>query len=85
MVKLNNNVLMKFGSRDAVKVNVTVTNSYGDIAYDIYEFFLNDSPFTGDMGANVAGNYIATSSFQAVNDLIQVNLTRWYDSSDDTS
>lgn len=63
MVKLNNNVLMKFGSRDAVKVNVTVTNSFGDIAYDIYEFFLNDSPFTGDMGANVAGNYLATSSF----------------------
>jgi hypothetical protein len=55
MVRLNNNVLMKFGARDTVKVNVTVTNTMGDVAYDIYEFFLNDSPFTGDMGVNVAG------------------------------
>lgn len=85
MVKLNNNVLMKFGLRDAAKVNITVTNSKGDIAYDIYEFFLNDSPFTGDMGVAVANDPTITSGFKAVDHLLQVNLTRWYDSSDDTS
>lgn len=85
MVRLNNNVLMKFGLRETVKVNVTVKNSIGDIAYDIYEFFLNDSPFTGDMAVQVAGNWQATSGFQAATDLLQVNLTKWYDSSDDTS
>jgi len=46
---------MKMGFRETVKVNVTVTNSFGDVAYDIYEFFLNDSPFTGDMAVSVAG------------------------------
>jgi hypothetical protein len=60
LVKLNNNVLMKMGFRETVKVNVTVTNSFGDIAYDIYEFFLNDSPFTGDMAVSVAGNPMIT-------------------------
>lgn len=70
MVRLNNNVLMKFNSRETVKVNVTVRNTAGDIAYDIYEFFLNDSPFTGDLGANVAGLYLNTSNFRAVDHLI---------------
>lgn len=46
---------MKIGARETVKVNVTVKNSLGDIAYDIYEFFLNDSPFSGDIAAGVAG------------------------------
>ncbi len=66
MVRLNNNILMKFNSRETVKVNITVKNTAGDIAYDIYEFFLNDSPFTGDMGINVAGSYAITSGFKAV-------------------
>jgi len=76
---------MKFGLRDAAKVNVTVINSFGDIAYDIYEFFLNDSPFVGEMGASVADNSLITSNFKAVDHVLRVNLTRWYDSSDDTS
>jgi hypothetical protein len=84
MVRLNNNVMMKFGIRQAAKVNVTVTNSKGDIAYDIYEFFVNNSPFVGDMGLQVAGNPYKTSGFSAVDDLLQINLTKWYDSSDDT-
>lgn len=71
------------GFRETVKVNVTVTNTAGDIAYDIYEFFLNDSPFTGDMAVQVADQPLITSAFKAVDHLIQVNLTKWYDSSDD--
>lgn len=71
------------GFRETVKVNVTVTNTEGDIAYDIYEFFLNDSPFTGDMSVAVADQPTITSNFKAVDHLIKVNLTKWYDSSDD--
>jgi hypothetical protein len=74
---------MKMGFRETVKVNVTVTNSFGDVAYDIYEFFLNDSPFTGDMAVSVAGVPTVTTTFKAVDHLIMVNLTKWYDSSDD--
>ena len=37
-----------------MKVNVTVKNTAGDIAYDIYEFFVNDSPFVNDMEVTVA-------------------------------
>ena len=46
---------MKIGSTISIQVNCTVTNSKGDIAYDIYEFFLNDSPFVGAMSVSVAG------------------------------
>jgi len=45
---------MKVGNRETVKVNVTVRNTAGDIAYDIYEFFVNDSPFVNDMDVAVA-------------------------------
>jgi len=45
---------MKIGFRETVKVNVTVRNTAGDIAYDIYEFFVNDSPFVNDMDVAVA-------------------------------
>lgn len=62
---------------------MTVTNSIGDIAYDIYEFFLNDSPFTGEMGIAIANNLTVGTGFSAVDDVLRVNLTKWYDSSDD--
>ena len=40
---------MKISSKQVIKVNVTVMNTANEIAYDIYEFYLNDSPFVGDM------------------------------------
>ncbi len=58
------------GFRETVKVNVTVVNTAGDIAYDIYEFFLNDSPFTGDMAEQVADQPLITTGFKAVDHLI---------------
>lgn len=61
---------MKFNSRETVKVNVTVQNTAGDIAYDIYEFFLNDSPFVGDMAVGVAGQSSITTGFRAVDHLL---------------
>jgi len=39
---------MKISATQVIKAKVTVTNTAGDVAYDIYEFFLNDSPFIGD-------------------------------------
>jgi hypothetical protein len=52
---------MKMGYRDTVKVNITVKNTMGDIAYDIYEFFVNDSPFANDMDVSEASNSSITS------------------------
>jgi hypothetical protein len=74
---------MKIGFRETVKVNVTVRNTAGDIAYDIYEFFVNDSPFVNDMDVAVADMPSITAGFKAIDHLIRVNLTKWYDSSDD--
>ncbi len=59
MVRLSNNGLMKISITQVIKVKVTVTNSLGDVAYDIYEFFLNDSPFVGVLEV--------TTPFQNVN------------------
>jgi hypothetical protein len=70
MVRINNNVLMNIGVRQGISVNVTVTNSMGDIAYDIYEFFVNASPFTGDLLANLAGKPGVTNNFAAIDQLI---------------
>ncbi len=70
------------GYRETVKVNVTVWNTMGDIAYDIYEFFVNDSPFVNDMDVSVAG-MASITTFKAVDHFLRVNLTKWYDSSDD--
>lgn len=75
---------MKIKSTISIQVNCTVKNSKGDIAYDIYEFFLNDSPFVGNMSIYVAGNpNLVNPVFQVVNQLIMVQLGTWYDSADD--
>lgn len=74
---------MKFGYRTSALVQVTVTNTKGEIAYDLYEFFLNNSPFIGKYNIMVAGNPTKTT-ISCVDDLIQVNLINWYDSPDDT-
>jgi hypothetical protein len=66
---------MKIGFRETVKVNVTVRNTAGDIAYDIYEFFVNDSPFVNDMDVAVADMPSITAGFKAIDHLIRVNLT----------
>ncbi len=49
VVRLSNNGLMQIQQLQAVKVQCTVTNSNGDIAYDIYEFYVSASPFIGTL------------------------------------
>ena len=63
-------------------MKVTVNNSVGETAYDIIEFFLNDSPFIGLLNITLLGepeDSVGTS----MTSLFHVNLTNWYDSSDD--
>ena len=66
-----------------IKVSCTVTNSAGEIAYDIYEFYLNDSPFVGTMDVSLVGE-LSNSTGTAVNSLFHITLTKWYDSPDDS-
>lgn len=60
----------------------TVSNSAGDIAYDIYEFFLNDSPFVGNLTITKVGE-LANSTGTVMSTTWRIDLTNWYDSPDD--
>lgn len=61
---------------------MTVTNSLGEVAFDLVEFFLNDSPFVGNMTISLVDEP-ATSKGTSMRSLFQINLTKWYDSTDD--
>jgi hypothetical protein len=74
---------MTLASDEVVKVQCTVTNTAGDIAYDIYEFYINDSPHAGTIEIDFDGVVKLTGN--AVDSLVHVNLGTWYDSADDTS
>ena len=63
-------------------MKVNVNNSLGETAYDIIEFFLNDSPFIGSLNITLLGepeDSVGTS----MTSLFYINLTKLYDSSDD--
>lgn len=92
VVRLNNNGLMQVSSSQAIKVQCTVTNSNGDVAYDIYEFYVSNSPFIGTfnfslVNADGSTTSLASSSaptLKSIDSLIQINLVNWYNSADDT-
>ena len=63
-------------------MKVTVNNSVGETAYDIIEFFLNDSPFIGLLNITLLGEP-EESVGTSMTSQFYVNLTNWYDSSDD--
>jgi hypothetical protein len=65
-----------------VKVLCRVNNTYGDTAYDIYEFYVNDSPVMGNISVTFEGGSNQGITLESV---LKVNLTNWYDSSDDTT
>eukprot|EP00347_Sterkiella_histriomuscorum_P007679 403347989 len=83
VVSLNNNALMKISQTQVVKVRCVVSNSKGDVAYDIYEFFLNDSPFLGDIAITKVGEP-SNSTGTSVDTVWRIDLTNWYDSPDDS-
>lgn len=73
---------MKISQTQVVKVKCTVSNSKGEKAYDIYEFFLNDSPFAGDIQISKVGESV-NSTGTTVDTTWRIDLTNWYDSPDD--
>jgi len=83
VIKLKMSAFNFLASSQVVKVKVTVTNSAGDIAYDIYEFYLNDPPVVGTLTSTVTGGSGASGT--ALTSLYHLKLSDWYDSSDDFS
>ena len=56
-----------------MKVKCTVTNSLGEISYDIYEFFLNDSPFLGEITITKVGE-ASNSTGSAIDTIWRIDL-----------
>ena len=66
-----------------MKVKCTVTNSLGEIAYDIYEFFQNAPPdyvsYGGSTTLTLFGDQ-GNGNGTAGDTIYLMNLTNWYDS-----
>ena len=61
-----------------------VNNSVGETQYDIYEIYLNDAPNGGNLTISFVGES-KSSTGTAIESLVYVNLTSWYDTSDDVT
>jgi len=64
----------------SIKLKATVTNSAGDSAIDIVEFFFNESPFTSN---TVFTNTGGINNKEAMVTNFTINVSEWYDSVDD--
>ena len=73
---------MKVGADSPIKVKVTVKNSLGDIAYDFYEFYINDPPNVGTTTYKIL-NEPDNSKGTAMESLWRISLSGWYDKADD--
>jgi hypothetical protein len=62
---------------------VTVTNTIGEIAYDYYEFFVNDAPVTGAMTFKADGSTDFLNRIVPIDSLNEITLSSWYDQGDD--
>lgn len=83
IVKISSNALLKIPSNQVVKVMCRVNNTKGETQYDIYEFYLNDSPFSGNITVSFVGEKF-NSAGTTMDSLMHVKLDGWYDSTDDT-
>jgi hypothetical protein len=73
---------MKILLGTVIKVMVRVNNTLGETQYDIYEFYLNDSPIYGNISTSFVGEgYYSEGT--AMESLLHVSLTNWYDTTDD--
>ena len=68
-------------SSQSIKIQCFVTNSAGQTAIDITEFYLNDSPFKVNTGFTNAGG---TNNKEAMETEFGFDTTQWYDSIDDS-
>lgn len=66
-------------SDQVVKVKVTVQNSLGEIAYDIYEFYQNQPPTAGNSTLKVLTNS-GLGNGTSINTIYSMTLTNWEDS-----
>ena len=70
-------------SKQPVKVKATVTTEEGLVNYDIYEFYLNDPPVAGTFTAEVVWSEDGEDDFESIKSFWAIELTEFYDDSDD--
>lgn len=72
-------------SKQPVKVQVTVTTAGGLQNYNLYEFYLNDPPVTGDINTDIVWHAENKDILASIDSIVHCDLVDWYDDSDDTS
>lgn len=85
MIKMKMSAFNYMSSTQVVKVQCTVTNSFGQIAYDVYEFYLNSPPTVGVSVVSLVSNtsvYTNTSWPYYVNGTApfskyEITMTNW--------
>lgn len=81
VVMLKMSAFNYMGDTQSVKIRVDVTDSAGNTAIDIKEFFLNEAPFeSGTTFTNTGG----TNDKEAMVTNFTIDVSNWYDSVDDT-
>lgn len=82
VVKLKMSAFSFMSLEQSIKVMVEVTNSAGEKAMDIAEFYVNDSP--NEVGTTIQRSGGASSQ-EAYQTLFSTNGSQWYDKTSDTS
>lgn len=80
VVKVKMSAFNYMSSAQLIKMQVVVTNTNGDTAIDINEFYLNDSPFPINTVYSASGG---TNSKEAMITDFSFDTTQWYDNIDD--
>ena len=90
VIKLKMSVFNFMSSNQVVKVQCTVTNSMGDLAYDIYEFYLNTPPNKGTMEVFIVGDNSEIEltnnnayMIQPLTTVLHIKIRDWYDTEQD--
>ncbi|CDW88139.1 neurohypophysial n-terminal domain containing protein [Stylonychia lemnae] len=78
VIKMKMTALNYMASDQVVKVKVTVQNSLGEIAYDIYEFFQNQPPTVGNSTITVLTNP-GLGNGTSIDSIFKMTLTNWED------
>lgn len=82
VIKIKMSAFNHISETTSIKLKVEVTNTNGDKAINIREFFLNDAPFeVGTTFTNVGG----TDNKEAMVTNFTINVSQWYDTVDDTT
>jgi hypothetical protein len=82
VVMLKMSAFNYMGTSQSVKLRVDVTDSAGNTAIDIKEFFLNEAPFAPLTTITGSGG---VDDKEAMVTIFTIDVSSWYDSSEDTS